>query len=218
MFIGHFAVGLAAKRAAPKVSLGTLFLSIQFLDLLWPVLLLLDLEHVRINVGDTPFTPLDFYDYPISHSLVTTAGWSLLFGVVYFLTKRYSRGAVILGLGVFSHWILDLVTHRPDLPIAPGSSTYLGLGLWNSVSWTMIVEGALFAVGVILYLRSTVAADRTGTYAFLGLVIFLLVSWISSIVGPPPPDARALAYFSMLLWVFVPWGYWIDRHRRPRLL
>jgi len=215
MFIGHFAVGLAAKKVAPRVSLGTLFLSVQFLDLLWPIFLLFGIEHVRINVGDTAFTPLDLYDYPISHSLVTVLGWSLLFSLFYFLVKKYSRGAWVLGIGVFSHWVLDFVTHRPDMPIAPGSTTYVGLGLWNSFVWTVIVEGALFAIGIVTYTRSTVAIDKTGKYAFLALVAFLVLSWVGNMIGPPPPDSQSLAYFALLLWLFVPWGYWIDRHRKP---
>ncbi len=214
MFIGHFAVALAAKKAAPKVSLGTLFLSVQLLDLLWPIFLLLGIEHVRINVGDTAFTPLDLYDYPISHSLVTVIGWSVLLGFIYNVAKKYPRGAWVLGVGVFSHWVLDFITHRPDMPIAPGLTTYVGLGLWNSIIGTVLVEGALFIVGVMIYLRSTTAVDKTGTYAFWSLIGFLLLSWVGNMVGPPPPDSQSLAYFALLLWLFVPWGYWIDRHRR----
>ncbi len=214
MFIGHFAVALAAKKAAPKVSLGTLFLSVQLLDLLWPIFLLLGIEHVRINVGDTAFTPLDLYDYPISHSLVTVIGWSILLALIYCVAKKYPRGAWVLGVGVFSHWLLDFITHRPDMPIAPGSTMYVGLGLWNSIIGTVLVEGTLFAVGVMIYLRSTTAIDKTGTYAFWSLIGFLLLSWVGNMVGPPPPDSQSLAYFALLLWLFVPWGYWIDRHRR----
>ena len=214
MYIGHFAVGLAAKRVAPKVSLGTLFLSVQLLDLMWPIFLLLGLEHVRIKVGDTAFTPLDLYDYPISHSLVTVLGWSILFALIYSIVKKYPRGAWVLGIGVFSHWVLDFVTHRPDMPMAPGSTIYVGLGLWNSIAGTVLAEGALFLAGVIIYARSTVASDKTGTYAFWSLIGFLVLSWVGNIIGPPPPDSQSLAYFGLLLWLLVPWGYWVDRHRR----
>src|SRR5512141_1813625 len=93
MFIGHYAVGFAAKRAEPRISLGTLVLAASFLDLLWPALLLAGLEHVRIDPGNTPFTPLDFYDYPISHSVLTVIGWSIGFGLVYYLIRRSIRGA-----------------------------------------------------------------------------------------------------------------------------
>jgi len=215
MFIGHYALGLAAKKLAPKVSLGTLFLSVQLLDLMWPIFLLLGIEHVRIDPGNTSFTPLDFYDYPISHSLVTVLVWSAAFGLIYFVLRKYSRGAWILGAGVFSHWVLDFVTHRPDLPIIPGSTTYVGLGLWDSVIATVLVEGALFVIGVVLYTRSTVAMDKTGRYAFWGLIGFLPLIWVGNMFGPPPPDVQTLAYAALLLWLLVPWGYWIDRHRQP---
>jgi hypothetical protein len=216
MFIGHFAVGLAAKKAAPKVSLGTLFLSVQLLDLLWPILLLLGLEHVRIDPGNTVFTPLDFYDYPISHSLLTVLGWSVAFGVIYFLLKKYPIGAWIVGAGVFSHWLLDFVTHRSDLPLSPSSSSYLGLGLWNSYVGSIIIEGALFLAGVLIYTRATVATDKTGTYAFWSLIGFLTLIWVVNMVGPPPPDVSSIGYAGLSLWLLVAWGYWIDRHRKPK--
>src|SRR3989339_132004 len=120
MFIGHYAVALAAKKGAPKVSLGTLFIAAQLVDLLWPLFLLLGLEHVRIDPGNTAFTPLDFYDYPITHSLVGAVGWSMLLGGVYYGFRRERKSAVVIGLVVFSHWILDLITHRPDLPLGLG--------------------------------------------------------------------------------------------------
>ncbi len=216
MFIGHYALGFAAKKVTPKVSLGTLFLSVQLLDLIWPILILLGIEHVKINPGDTAFTPLDFYDYPISHSLVTSLGWSVLLGVIYFLVKRYPRGAWVVGAGVFSHWVLDFITHRPDLPFSPGSTEYFGLGLWNSVSWSVIVEGALFLAGVTIYARSTVASDKAGKYTFWTLAGFLGLVWVVNMVGPPPPNVTAIGWSAMLLWLLVPWGYWIDHHRRVR--
>jgi hypothetical protein len=216
MFIGHFAIGLAAKKAAPKVSLGTLFLSVQLLDLLWPILVLFGIEHVRIDPGNTAFTPLDFYDYPISHSLLTVLGWSIAFGLIYFLLKKYPIGAWIVGAGVFSHWLLDFITHRPDLPVSPGSSAYFGLGLWNSYVGSVVVEGALFLAGVFIYTRATVAKDKTGTYAFWSLVGFLMLIWVMNMVAPPPPDVSSIAYAGLSLWLLVAWGYWIDRHRQER--
>lgn len=216
MFIGHYAVGFAAKKIAPKVSLGTFFLSVQLLDLIWPILILAGIEHVKINPGDTAFTPLDFYDYPISHSLITSLGWSLALGVVYLLLKKYPRGAWVLGAGVFSHWVLDFITHRPDLPLGPGSSEYFGLGLWNSPLWSVIVEGVLFLTGVAIFVRGTIANDKTGKYALWALVGFLALVWVINMVGPPPPSVDAIGYSALLLWLLVPWGYWIDRHRRVR--
>jgi len=216
MFIGHYAVALAAKKGAPKASLGTLFIAAQLVDLLWPLFLLLGLEHVRIDPGNTAFTPLDFYDYPITHSLVGAVGWSMLLGGVYYGFRRERKSAVVIGLVVFSHWILDLITHRPDLPLGLGGDQMFGLGLWNSLEGTLVVEIGLFAGGIILYLKSTEAKDRTGRYAFWGLIGVLGLIHIGNIFGPPPPDKLAIAIAGNALWLFVLWAYWIDRHREGK--
>ena len=122
MFLGHFGVGFGAKAAAPKASLGTLFLAAQFVDLLWPTLLLVGLEKVVIAPGITRVTPLDFTDYPITHSLIAAIVWAALFAGAYFLMRKYPKGAWICGAAVLSHWVLDLLTHRPDLPLVPGGT------------------------------------------------------------------------------------------------
>jgi hypothetical protein len=155
MFVGHYAVALAAKKAAPRAPFGTLFLAAQFLDLLWPAFLLLGIEHVGIAPGNTAFTPLDFYDYPISHSLLTVVGWSVAFALVYWVMTRDSRSSLVLAACVLSHWVLDFVSHRPDMPLAPGVSRYVGLGLWNSVPATIMVELVMFFVGLVLFLSSS---------------------------------------------------------------
>lgn len=214
MFVGHIAVALAAKKAAPKISLGTLAIAVTFVDLLWPVFLLLGIEHVRIDPGNTAFTPLDFYDYPISHSLLTTIGWSIGFGFVYYVVRRSRRSAMILAGCVASHWVLDFISHRPDMPLMPGISNYVGLGLWNSVPATIIVEGAIFTIGILIYLRSTTAIDRTGWYAFWSFVGFLVLAWLGSAAGSPPPNVTALAIGALSAWLLIVWTYWIDRHRR----
>jgi hypothetical protein len=216
MFIGHYAVGLAAKKAAPAVSLGTLFLAAQWIDLLWPLLLLLGLERVRPDPGNTAFTPLDFYHYPITHSLIMVVIWGLVVGGVYYAVKRRIRGAWMLGALVVSHWGLDFLTHRPDLPLAPGSTRMVGLGLWNSVAASVVVEGTLFLAGIALYLSATQAKDGTGIWAFWSLVGFLGLIWVGNIFSPPPSDWRMIAWAGLGLWLTVPWGYWIDRHREPR--
>lgn len=215
MFIGHHAAGFAGKRFAPQVSLGTLFFAAMFLDLLWPVLLLLGLEHVRIDPGNTAFTPLDFYDYPISHSLLTVLGWSVVLAVGYRIVRKTWSGAVIVGAAVLSHWVLDFVTHRPDLPLWPGGPL-VGLGLWSSVPATMAVEALLFLATLTLYLRTTVARDRTGSIALWSLVIFVVLIYLTNVTSPPPPSPTAIAWVAMAAWLFVPWGAWIDRHRQPR--
>jgi membrane-bound metal-dependent hydrolase YbcI (DUF457 family) len=213
MFIGHFAVGLAAKKVAPRVSLGTLFLSVQFVDLLWPLLLLLGVEHARIEVGNTTTVPIDFYDYPFTHSLLMALVWSLLGGVAYYLIRREKRGALVVGFCVLSHWVLDLLTHRADLPLTFGSGVFFGLGLWNSVVWTVVVELSLFAAGVLVYLRSTRARDRTGVVGFWTLAAVLLLVHLANLFGPPPPTVQTVAIAGNATWLFVLWAYWVDRHR-----
>jgi membrane-bound metal-dependent hydrolase YbcI (DUF457 family) len=160
-FLGHFAVALGAKRAAPKVSLGTLVLAAQFADLLWPILLLVGLEQVRIVPGITRVTPLDFVSYPYSHSLLAQAIWGLGIGIVYWAIRRDSGAAIVLGLLVPSHWLLDYIVHRPDMPLFPGSARY-GLGLWNSVPITLAFEFGMLAIGTKLYLTTTREKDGTG--------------------------------------------------------
>jgi hypothetical protein len=213
MFIGHFGVALGAKKFGPRVSVGTLFAAAQFLDLLWPIFLLLGLEHLRIDPGNTAFTPLDFYDYPLTHSLLTAVGWSALFGGVYFAVRRRGREALVLSAAVLSHWVLDFLTHRPDLPLWPGGARKVGLGLWNSVPATVVVEGSLFVIAVLLYVRSSAARDPTGSYALWSLLGLVTVFWVASIVSPPPPSAAAVAFVALGQWLFVFWFYWIDRHR-----
>jgi hypothetical protein len=215
MFIGHHAAGFAGKRLAPQVSLGTLFFAAMFLDLLWPILLLLDLEHVRIDPGNTAFTPLDFYDYPISHSLLTVVGWSMAVAVGYRIVRKTWSGAAVVGAAVLSHWVLDFVTHRPDLPLWPGGPL-VGLGLWHSVPATIAVESLLFIATLAIYLRTTVARDRTGSIALWALVAFVVLIYIANVTSPPPPSTTAIAWGALAAWLFVPWGAWIDRHRQPR--
>jgi membrane-bound metal-dependent hydrolase YbcI (DUF457 family) len=214
MFLGHFGVGFGAKALAPKVSLGSLFLAAQFIDLLWPTLLILGIERVRIEPGISKVTPLDFVHYPISHSLLAVLCWALLFAVTYLLLRRYPRGALVLGLAVVSHWLLDAIVHRPDLPLYPGSPQLVGLGLWSSHAATLAVELGILALGVWFYLRATAATDAAGRWGLWGLVTFLLLVYVMNLLGPPPPSVTALAWVGQAQWLLVVWGYWLDRHRR----
>ena len=213
MFIGHFGFGFAAKKIRQQPSLGTTFLAAQFIDLLWPFFLLVGIEKVEVDPGNTAFTPLNFISYPYSHSLVAVLGWGLLFGLAYFLMKKDGRSAILLGLLVVSHWILDLLTHRPDLPITFSEETRVGLGLWNMKTATLVVELLIFSIGVFLYAQSTRAKNKTGSYSFWGLVIFLLVVYLMNVFGDPPPDARAIGYVGFAQWLLIIWGYWTDRNR-----
>ena len=213
MFIGHFAVGFGAKAIAPRVSLGTLFLAAQFIDLLWPTLLLLGLEQVRINPDRLAGPPLEFIHYPISHSLLAVLGWGLLLGALYYLIQRSWRGAWVVGLAVVSHWLLDLLVHYPDLPLYPGPSPLLGLALWSWPYLELTLELGLFVLGVMLYLRATRPTDRIGNWALTGLAVFLVIIQVSNVFGPPPPDVTALAWIGQSQWLLVAWGYWVDSHR-----
>jgi membrane-bound metal-dependent hydrolase YbcI (DUF457 family) len=213
MFLGHFAVALAAKRAAPRTSLGTLFMASQWIDLLWPLFLLAGIEHVRVDPGNTAFTPLDFYDYPYTHSLRAVIVWAAVVCAIYYGLKRYRAGTIVVALTLFSHWILDVVTHRPDLPLGPNTDVYFGLGLWNSVVGTVVSESILFGGGILLYLRSTRPKGNVGVWGFWGLIVFLVAIYITNVLGPPPPDESMIAIAGNAMWLIVLWGYWIDRHR-----
>lgn len=216
MFIGHFGLGFAAKRVAPRVSLGTAFLAAQFLDLLWPTFLLLGIESVRIAPGATAVTPLIFDHYPISHSLVAAIGWGFALGVIYALTRKNTRGAIVVAALVVSHWMLDVIVHVPDLSLMPSLDTMVGLGLWQSTAATLAVEIPIFAAGVWLYVRSTRAKDKVGSYGLMGLVAFLAIIHVGNLIGPPPPDATAIAWVGQAQWLLVAWAYWVDAHRGTR--
>ena len=211
MFIGHFAAGMAAKKIQPTLSLGTLFFASQFLDLLWPTLLLLGIEHVIISPGISKMTPLDFVDYPISHSLLVVIIWSLLFGAVFFLLTRNRIGALLLSGLVFSHWALDFIVHIPDLPLYPGPSPKVGLGLWNSPFLTVLIEGTIFIVGMVLYVNTKKKKNQGVTWKFWSLIAFLIIIYAMNFMGPPPPNVYMIALAGHLQWLFVLWGWWADK-------
>lgn len=213
MFIGHFAVGFAAKKVEPCASLGALMAAPIFLDLLWPVFLLVGLERVRIDPGNTAFTPLDFVHYPFSHSLLAAIGWAAGFAIFYYGRTRYWPGTVCIWAGVVSHWILDAIVHRPDLPLHPEGSVRIGLGLWNSVPGTLILESVIFIIGVWLYARQTRPKDNAGIYGFWSFVAVLILLYAGNLLGPPPPEVKTLAVVAAGIWLFVPWSWWFDRHR-----
>lgn len=215
MFIGHFGVALAAKRVAPRVSLGTAILATCLLDAIWPVLVIAGVEKVQIAPGITKMTPLDFVYYPWSHSLLMAVVWGLAFAAAYWFVRRRRRDALLLGAIVVSHWVLDWLVHRPDLPLYPGDSNRYGLGLWNDPRAELGLEVALFAAGIYLYVTRTRPRDRTGIVAFWALVAVLAAAYLGAVFGPPPPSADAVAYSSLIGYLIVAWGYWIDRHREP---
>ena len=212
MFIGHFAVSFAAKPIAPSVSLGTLFLAAQLADLLWPNFVLLGLESFTIAPGITAVTPLDFVSYPYSHSLLALTLWGGLAGLLYYAFGRSRVAALTIAAVVISHWVLDAITHRPDMPLAFGD-TRVGLGLWYSIPATVIVEGLLFLAAAMMYVRATRPRDRIGSIALWLLMGALVLFYVANFFSPPPPSVSAVAWSAQAMWLLVLWAYWVDRHR-----
>ncbi len=215
MFIGHFAVGFAAKKYAPRSTLGVLMAAPIFLDLLWPIFILIGLEQVRIDPGNTALNPLNYVSYPFSHSLVMAAAWATLFAWLYQGLTHYLAGTICIWPGVVSHWLLDAIVHRPDLPLYPGGKILVGLGLWNAPVAEVAVEGLLFVIGVAIYTTHTRPLDKAGVYGFWMFVGLLALLYVLSLVGPPPKSVTAVALVGLSGWLVVPWTLWFDRHRRP---
>jgi hypothetical protein len=212
MFIAHAAAALAGKRAAPRTSLGWLLAAATLPDLVWPLLLLLGWERVGIDPGNTAFTPLDFVSYPISHSLVAVLGWALLLGGAYYAFTRYGYGAVTLGVLVLSHWLLDWISHRPDLPLWPGGPR-VGLGMWHSPPLTVAAELVCYGMGLAIYLGTTRRRRGGGWLPFASLAAGYLVLYAAVIAGQAPPSARAVAFAGVAAWLFPLWAWWADRGR-----
>lgn len=216
MFVGHLAVALGAKRSAPKVNLAWLVAAVTALDLVWPVLLLAGVERVRIEPGATAFNPLVFESYPWSHSLLMSVVW----GLVLYALARWRRiekpAARLLVLLVVSHWLLDVVSHAPDLPLWPGNSPTFGLGLWNSVAATYLVEGAMWAGAIVVYLSARPLRGWKSHAAFWSFVGVSTVLWAAGPWGPPPPSVQALGVFALVGWVTVPWAAAADRRAPAR--
>ena len=214
MFVGHIGVALGAKGVAPKIPLPVLILAAEFLDVLWPIFLMAGIEHARIEPGFTAVSPLNLYYFPFSHSLAAALAWAAGFGLVYFFIRRDARGRWVLAALVLSHWPLDALVHRPDLLLYPGGTERYGYALWDSVERTLLLEGAIFLVGILLYLGATRATDHTGSYSFWSLMLLLALLWLASIFGPPPPSMGAVAVAGVAgaLIIFA-WAWWIERHR-----
>jgi membrane-bound metal-dependent hydrolase YbcI (DUF457 family) len=214
MFLGHLALGLAAKPVVPRLSLAVLLVAAQLADVLWPIFVAIGVERVRIDPGNTAFTPLDFVSYPYSHSLLFLVVWGVAMGWVWQARAPGDRRVLaILAALVVSHWLLDVATHRPDMPLYPGGPK-LGLGLWNSIPGTMVVELAMYAVGIWIYLRATKPRDRVGRWAFTALAAFLVLVYFGNVAGPPPPSVTALWIAALVgAAILTLWAWWADSHR-----
>lgn len=211
MFVGHLAVGFASKRVSRSTSLGWFVAAATTLDLVWPLLLLAGIERARIVPGATAFNPLVFDSYPWSHSLLMAVLWGIVLAAMARWRGVEPRGAALVAALVVSHWVLDFITHAPDMPLWPGQSPSLGLGLWNSIAGTYAVEGLLWVGALALYLRKREARSwvgRVALWSFVGICTFM---WASGPWAPPPPSSTSLGWFALVGWIMVPWAVWIDR-------
>ncbi|MFX1263348.1 MAG: hypothetical protein ACFFAZ_14805 [Promethearchaeota archaeon] len=222
MFIGHYGVAFALKRYAPKTSLGLLFIAVQLSDIIFFVLLALGIEHARIIPGFTEASPLDLYDFPISHSLLGSLAWTVAaYLVVRFIPLRHSndmiyrqRAALVLSVGVFSHFVLDFLVHTPDLLLVPGLDMKIGLGLWNSTIATILVELGILVIGGVIYLRSS--SSGAGVVGKYGLYAFMILLIVITVLTPfmTYPDSLALAMQGGLAnaaLILIAW--WLDGKR-----
>lgn len=213
MFIGHFAMGLAAKKADPKINLGFLFIGCQLLDLIWPVLVLAGIETVSVDYSATQVTPFNFSHYPYSHSLVATLIYSLIGALIFSKLFKSIKSGIVFGLIIASHWLLDFITHRPDLPLL-NDSYKVGLSLWNSLTGTLVIEILLFIIGVALYLQAVAFNAKKKKIIFWSMIVFLLLMYFGNIAGPKPPieaPSGLIAGPALAMWLIVLWGYFADK-------
>jgi hypothetical protein len=217
MFVGHYAVALIAKRAEPRINLGTLTLAAMFADFAWCVFMIFGLEQVQFKSGMGAGKYFSATDIALSHSLLMDVVWATLLALAYLLRKRHPRGALMIFLVVLSHWFLDFVSWRPDLPIAPKLHRYVGLGLWSSIPATLLVEGGFWLFAVILYVRWTRSKSLIATFVFWGGISLLTLMWLNNIAGPPPQNPKAAPFASLIVFsLTVAWAYWVNRVRATR--
>lgn len=213
MFIGHIGAAMGLKKAAPDSPFGTLLLAANLPDVLFPPLFLAGVEKAMVSADTARLMPFDFPHYPWSHSLLMVAVWGALLGGAFWIKNRNLAEAGVILLAALSHWALDFISHRPDMPLWPAGAGY-GLGLWDSLPGILAVEGGIFIGGTALFLSASKAKDRTGKWAFWGLVLFLVPLYFLSLFSPPPADMKAFGYSGIAgQFILASWGYWIDRHR-----
>jgi hypothetical protein len=224
MFLGHYGIAFALKRAEPKLSLGTLFVAVQFPDLLWGIFVLLGWEHARIVPGHTVVTPLEFLDYPISHSLVGLIIWSSVAAALYYSwptrdTSRHWQAAAVVGLAVFSHYPLDVLVHVPDLPLMGADTTKLGLGLWNNPVATLVAEALVFGAGLALYVARPSHRHPVRAGRILVVVLLLVGTYLASVYGPVAPNMTTVAVSDIVLILAMgALAGWADRRATPEEL
>jgi hypothetical protein len=207
MFVGHFAVAFLAKRAEPNISLGTLILAAMLPDLLSDAFLLGGIEHIEIGHGSGAANYFHATQIAYSHSLAAGVLWGALFAGTYYHRRR--SAAIIFGL-VLSHWVLDVISHRPDMPLVPGLDLRLGLGLWSSIPATLVIEGGLWLIAILVYLRGR-ARNRLAPLVLWPGVAILTLLWYNNSAGPPPPNVQTMEIGGAIIFtLFVAWGYWLN--------
>jgi membrane-bound metal-dependent hydrolase YbcI (DUF457 family) len=216
MVVGHFAAALAARTASRDTSLLWFVAAANLVDLIWPLLLLTGIERVRIDPGNTAFTPLAFEWYPWTHSLLMGVVWAIALAGLARGFGVAPAAARLVGLLVVSHWVLDFVTHRPDLLLWPWPGGVYGLGLWHSIPATFVVEGLMWIAGLALFLSVRRPLGVGGQLALWSFVLVSTTLWAASPFMPPPPSEQAVALFSLFGWSIVPWAWWIERTSNPR--
>ncbi len=220
MFVGHYAAALALKRVEGMAPLGLLFLGVQFVDILFFPFVLMGIERMNISPGFTESTHFELVFMPYTHSLVASLLWAGMATGLAYLVLRPRRLSVALAVGaaVFSHWVLDLLVHTPDLPLFRDSGIKLGLGLWNYAAITFTLEAILLIVALWLYMSSTTAV-RDARVARFGMPIFVAVLValnVYNIFGPPPADFMAVFVPAMASYLgFAGVAFWLDRSREP---
>lgn len=215
MLIGHIAVALGFKKAAPRTSLGTLLLAAQWSGLLWPIFLILGWQHLRIASGITLAGASEATSHPLALSLIIDFGWALILAGVYLVFTKNRRGAFVIWLCVMAGWLLDFVVYRPGFRLYPGGREMAGMGFWNSAASAFLIEGVLFAAGVIIYSRSTWAEDKIGDYAFRTFVGLLVFIYLLALMTTPLAGGTSVGTAGFFGWFLVAWAYWFDQHRTP---
>ena len=221
MFVGHYGVALALKKADPRLSLGSLFLAAQFVDILWGLFLILGWEQARVDPGYTAVTPFQFLSYPLSHSLVAGVIWAIVVGAAYYSrptidSSHRRRGAMVLAVAVVAHWFMDALVHLPDLPLAGNDSLKVGLGLWDNVGATYVLEFGLLAAGAWIYVTTKTKRHPLRT-ARLGFMIGLLLALSGVNMWAPPPDNMTVVGVSaIVMYLGIAWlASWVDRDPPP---
>ena len=201
MFVGHYGVSFAMQPAARRVPLWVWFIAVQWLDVVWSILVLLGVEKLRIVPGFTQANALDLYYMPFTHGLPGSILLSLTFGgiVALFTAGNRLTTALLVAAASFSHWVLDLIVHTPDLPLYDNSAK-VGLGLWRNVALSFPLELAILMIGALMYARATKYKSAKGRYVFWGFVALLAVVQVGANFGPPPSSSQTMAITAVIFY------------------